>query len=94
MYNASEMKLAAHSDASYLSMPKARSQAGGHFFLSSNSTFPQNNCAVLIIAHIIKHVMTCATKIELSALYTMAREAVYICIILKEMSHKQPAMPL
>ena len=30
-YNASEMKLAAHSDASYLSEPNARSRAGGHF---------------------------------------------------------------
>jgi hypothetical protein len=32
-YNASEMILAAHSDASYLSEPQARSRAGGHFFL-------------------------------------------------------------
>eukprot|EP00956_Cyclotella_meneghiniana_P021659 scaffold39661_cov63-Cyclotella_meneghiniana.AAC.19 len=30
-YNASEMILAAHSDASYLSEPEARSRAGGHF---------------------------------------------------------------
>jgi hypothetical protein len=40
-YNASEMILAAHSDASYLSEPKARSRAGGHFFLSSNAEIPQ-----------------------------------------------------
>ena len=56
-YNASDMKLAAHSDASYLSKPKARSRAGGHFFLSSNATVPHNNGAVLNIAHIIKHGM-------------------------------------
>ena len=31
-YNASDMILAAHSDASYLSEPKAHSQACGHFF--------------------------------------------------------------
>ena len=30
-FNTSDMKLAAHSDASYLSEPKARSRAGGHF---------------------------------------------------------------
>ena len=41
--NASDMKLAAHIDARYLSEPKARSRAGGHFFLSSDSTIPQNN---------------------------------------------------
>jgi hypothetical protein len=39
-YNASDMVLAAHSDASYLSEPNARSRAGGHFFLSSDSTIP------------------------------------------------------
>ena len=51
-YHASDMKLAAHSDASYLSEPKARSRAGGHFFLSSDAQVPANNGAVLNIAHI------------------------------------------
>ena len=50
-YNASDMILAAHSDASYLSEPKARSRAGGHFFLSNNAEIPPNNGAVLNIAH-------------------------------------------
>ena len=89
-YNSSEMKLVVHSDASYLSEPKACSRAGGHFFLSSNSEVPHNNGAVLNIAHIIKHVMTSATEAELSALYIMAREDVYIRIVLKEMEQKQP----
>ena len=31
-YNASDMKLVAHSNATYLSEPIARSRAGGHFF--------------------------------------------------------------
>ena len=75
-YNASDMKLAVHSDASYLSEPKARSRAGGHFFLSNEGTVPGNNVAVLNIAHIIKHVMSPATKSELAALYIMAKEAV------------------
>ena len=81
--NASDMKLTAHSNASYLRKPKARSSAGGHFFLSSDSTIPQNNGAVLNIAHIIKHVMTSAIEAELADLYIMAREAVYIRIILE-----------
>ena len=34
-YHASGMILHAHSDASYLSEPKARSQVGGHFYLST-----------------------------------------------------------
>ena len=92
-YHASGMKLSAHSDASYLSEPKARSRAGGHFFLSSSADIPPNNGAILNIAHIIKHVMASATEAELAALYIVAREAVYIRIILEEMGHKQPATP-
>ena len=94
MYNASEMKLAAHSDASYLSKPKARSRAGCHFFLSNNAEIPANNGAILNIAHIIKHVMSSASEAELAALYIMARESVYIRIILEEMGHKQPPTSL
>ena len=93
-FKASKMELAAHSDASYLSEPKARSRAGGHFFLSDGAAVPGNNGAVLNIAHIIKHVMSSATEAELAALYIMAREAVYIRIILEEMGHKQPPTPL
>jgi hypothetical protein len=93
-YHASAMKLAAHSDASYLSEPKARSRAGGHFFLSDGTDQAPNNGAVLNIAHIIKHVMASATEAELAALYIMAREAVYIRIILEELGHKQAATPL
>ena len=88
------MKLAVHSYASYLREPKARSQSGGHFFLSNEATIPQNNGAILNISHIIKHGMTSATEAELEALYIMAREAVYIIIILEEMGHKQPPTPL
>ncbi len=88
------MILAMHSNASYLSKPKAHSRAGGHFFLSSNTQLPANNSAILNIAHIIKNIMSSATEAELAALYIMAREAVYIIIILKEMGHKQPPTPM
>jgi hypothetical protein len=93
-YNASDMILAGHSDASYLSEPQARSRAGGHFFLSNNAEIPPNNGAILNIAHIIKHVMSSATEAELAGLYIMAREAVYIRIILEELGHEQPPTPL
>ena len=33
-YEKSDMVLAVHSDASYLSEPHAKSRAGGHFFLT------------------------------------------------------------
>ena len=90
------MKLAAHSDASYLVKLKARSRVGDHFFLLSDSMIPQNNGAVLNIAHIIKHIMMSATLAELAALYimVMAQEAVYNIIILDEMGHTKPLTPL
>ena len=88
------MKLDAHSDASYLSEPKARSRVGGHFFLSNGANIPPNNGAILNIAHIIKHVMSSAAEAELAALYISAQEAVYIRIILDKMGHPQPPTPL
>ncbi len=40
-YHASNMVLVVHSNASYLSEPKARSRAGGHFFLSVTPPYHQ-----------------------------------------------------
>ena len=40
-YNASDMVLVGHSDTSYLSESNARSQAGGHFCMSNNTTTQQ-----------------------------------------------------
>jgi hypothetical protein len=93
-YNKSDMILAVHSNASHLSEPKARSRAGGHFFLSTNAIIPPNNGAILNIVHVIKQVMSSATEAQLAALYIMAREAVYIRIILEELGHKQPPTPI
>ena len=50
-----------------------------------NKDTPDNYGAVLNIVHIIKHVMSSATKVELAALYIMARKAVYMRIILNKM---------
>ena len=93
-YRASDMVLAVHSDASYLSERKARSRAGGHFFMSEDETFPANNGAVLTIAQIIKAVMSSAAEAELGALYINSREAIPIRHLLEEMGHKQPPTPI
>jgi hypothetical protein len=93
-YHASDMVLAVHSGASYLSKPKVQSRVGGHFFLSSDTTVPPNNGAILNIAHIIKNVMSSATEAELAGLYIMVCKAVYIRIILEELGHAQPPTPL
>ena len=53
-YEASDMVLEVRSDSSYLSESKARSRAGGNFFMSKDVSFPPNNGAVLNIAQIMK----------------------------------------
>ena len=88
------MILAVHSDASYHSAPKARSRAGGHFFMTSDETNPANNGAVLTIAQIIKRIMTSAAEAELGALFINAREAIYIRRVLEELGHPQPRTPI
>ena len=75
-FRVSNMVLAVHSDASYLSKTKARSREGGHFFLSKDDTYPENNGAVLTISHIIKAIMSSAAEAELGALYINCRGAI------------------
>jgi hypothetical protein len=93
-YKRSDMVLVVHSDALYLSKPKVQSQAGGHFFLSSDTEDPIYNGAVLNIAQLIKAVMSSAVEAELGALYINARKAVPQCQTLAEMDHKQPPTPM
>eukprot|EP00804_Cyclotella_cryptica_P024240 CCRYP_021232-RA/>CCRYP_021232-RA protein AED:0.12 eAED:0.16 QI:0/0/0/1/0/0/2/0/402 len=68
-YCASNMILAVHSDASYLSETKARSRGRGHFFLSEDTQSPRNNSATLTLAQIIKPVISSAAKAELGKSY-------------------------
>ena len=59
-YHARDMVLAIHSDALYLSEPKARSRASGHFFMSSNRQMLPNNDPVLTLGQIMRAVMSSA----------------------------------
>ena len=86
-FNASNMVLNVHSDASYLTEPKARSRAGGHFFMSDNSECPPNNGAFHNIAQIIKSVMSSAAEAEIGALFLNSRQAIPARTLLEEMGH-------
>jgi hypothetical protein len=94
MNHASDMVLVGHSNASYLSKSKAPSRAGGHFFMSNNTAKLQNNGAILIIAQIIKAVMSLAAEAEVGALYINFREAVLARHTLKFMGPPQPPTPM
>ena len=93
-YHSSDMVLAIHSDASYLSESKARSRAGGHFFMSSDRQMPPNNGPVLTLCQIIRAVMSSACEAEIGAMYMNAREAVPARKTLEEMGHPQPRTPM
>ncbi len=93
-YQASNMVLIVHSNASYLSKPKARSRAGGNFSMSSDTKDPPNNSAVLNIAQLIKAVMSSAAEAKLGALYINAHEAVPQHQVLEEMGHPKPPTPI
>ena len=81
-YQASNMVLVVHSDASYLRKREARSRAGGHFPLSRDNPNSPNNGAILTVAQIIKAVMSLAEEAELVALYINSKEAIHIIHIL------------
>ena len=49
-YQVSNMILAVHRFSSHPSEKNARSRAGGHFFMSSDSPEPPNNRAILTIS--------------------------------------------
>jgi len=86
--------LQVHSDDRYASEKRARSRAGGHFFLSNNSSSTPNNGAILTISTIIKAVMSSATEAELGALFLHAKEAVFNRQILTKIGHPQPPTPI
>ena len=102
MYSASNMVLHIHSDGSYLSEPKARSRAGGHFFLSDLSrspnkqptTTPTPNGPIYSLSRIIRNVMGSAAEAEIMSSYMNGLEAIPIWTTLKEMGHPQPPAPV
>ncbi len=92
-YKASNMVLAIHSNASYLSEPKARIRMGGHMFMAGRDNIPTNNGALLNILQIIRAGMSSAAEAELGALFINAKTAISMRHMLKEFGHPQPPTP-
>jgi hypothetical protein len=83
-YNACDMILAVHTDAYYLSEAGGKSPVAGHFYLTNQNNENFNNGAVLTLSAIIKHLMSSASKAELSALYYGCKMAAPLHTTLKE----------
>ena len=93
----SDMILNVHSDASYLSAPKARSRAAGYFFLGSmpRDGYPiALNGAIHVLCVLLKFVAASAAEAELGALFLNAKEARIIRLTLQELGHPQPPTPI
>jgi len=86
---ASDMILALHSDASYLSEPNSKSRAAGHFFLGKINDESFDNGAILTLSKIIKHVMSSASEAETAALFYNCKAAAPLRVTLMEMGHPQ-----
>jgi hypothetical protein len=93
-YKERDMVLAIHSDALYLSKPKARSRAGGQMFMSSDKDIPANNGAMLNILQIIQAVMSSAAEAKLGELFINTNMAVAILLTLEKLGHPQPQTPI
>ena len=93
-YRASDMVLAAHSDAGFLNESKARSRVDGLIFLSEDDPIPRFNGPILGIAQIIKFVVTSAAEAELAGLYINAKELIPLRHTLEAMGWPQPKTPV
>ena len=96
------MQLDFHSDASYLSVSKSRSRAGGIHYLSDPPPNPQDpdnytpllNGIIHGVCKILCNIMSSVAEAKLGALFLNAEEAVPIRTTLIEMNWPQPPTPI
>ena len=101
-YDASEMHLWIHSDASYLNESKARSRNSGYFYLSDKPKLPithtdkppMHNAPVHINSKIIDAVMSSVQESETGSGFINAKDAIPMRTTLEEMGRKQGPTPI
>ncbi len=93
-HRASNMVLAVHSNASYLTKTNSHSRAGTHIYLTEDNPIPHENGPVLTLSQVIKCVMALAAEAESAAIYNTAHEMVPLQNALEEMGWPQPKSPI
>ena len=96
------MQLAIYSDASYLSVAQARSQASGVHFLSEGPPDPDNtekfvpttNGILLVVCKIMRNIMASAAEAKYGTVFVNSQTAVPIRTTLSEMGWKQGPMDI
>jgi hypothetical protein len=84
----SDMQLTIESDASYLSVFKARSRAAGYFYLSSCSQ-PITNRVIHVFCHMMREVVSSLAGAKHGAFFDSSKEACPLRIALEELGHSQ-----
>ena len=96
-YVNSDMVLHIHTNASFLSEPKAKSRVGGYFFISNNTNPSQaahHNAPVHVICQILKNVLVSASEAEYCGMFENAQTGVIFRALLHKLGHKQPLTPI
>lgn len=95
-FQASDMVVKIHSDASYLTERKARSRSGGHFYLGNKPDKPEviNQGGILEQTGIMRNVMSSAAEAEICAQFINEKEGTIIRITLDELGWPQAATPV
>ena len=96
-YRASEVQLAIHSGASYLSVYQAKIRASGVHFLSKGPPNPKNiedfapsvNGIILFVCKIVRNIMVSEAEAEYGTIFVNAQIAVPIRTTLTEMGRRQ-----
>ena len=77
-----------------MSESKARSRAGGHWFIARNEEILANNGTVMNVLQMIKAVMSSAAEVELRALFINFKLKVPARNTLEELGQPQPKTPM
>lgn len=96
------MVLHIDSDASFLSLSKARSRAGGHYchsdMLQASTKEPtiasKRNRPVFTVCHILQHIMASTAEAEIAAFFKNGQEAVVLSNTLINLEHLQSPTPV
>ena len=91
VFRPSNMQLAIHSDASYLSEPQSRSRAAGFFWLGTDLSI---NGPIDILTTTINAVVSSASEAEYGAAFLNATHAIQLIDTLNFLGHKQQPVPL
>jgi hypothetical protein len=91
------MQLKIHSDASYLSEPKAKSRIGSYLYLGGKSDYrmtPISNVPLLCQTTVCKHVVSSVSEAVFGVLFVNAKEGTVTRTTLSEMGHNQDTTDL